>query len=115
MHFHKSWPGASCCQIDPAETVISGVIYYKVTSIFDVKDQRIKSGMTVNLDIKTDKREDVLYLPYFVIMEQDGEKYVEVLEDNILKKKIIKLGLEGENNIEIISGLEQGEKVIFER
>jgi len=43
-------------KINPAETVVSGVIYYQITSIFDAEDERIKSGMTVNLDIETDKR-----------------------------------------------------------
>ncbi|MBL7053723.1 HlyD family efflux transporter periplasmic adaptor subunit [Patescibacteria group bacterium] len=102
-------------KIDPAETVISGVIYYKVTSVFDVKDLRIKSGMTVNLDIKTEDKQDALFLPYFVILEDNGEKYVEVLENNILKKKIIETGLEGENNIEIVSGLEYKDKIVFEK
>jgi len=54
-------------KIDPAETIVSGVVYYKVTSVFDVEDVKIKSGMTANLDIQTDKKENVLYLPYYVV------------------------------------------------
>jgi RND family efflux transporter MFP subunit len=99
-------------EIDPAETIVSGVIYYKATSVFDVEDARIKSGMTVNLDIQTDKKEDVLYLPYYVVKERNGDRYVQVLENGKLKEKIIKTGLEGETMIEIIEGLAEGEKVV---
>ncbi len=106
----EKFPGR-IIKIDPAETVISGVIYYKVTSVFDVEDERIKSGMTVNLDIQTDKRENVLYLPYYLVKEKNGQKYVLVLEGKEIKEKIIKTGLEGETKVEIIEGLIEGNEV----
>ncbi|MFH1551908.1 MAG: efflux RND transporter periplasmic adaptor subunit [bacterium] len=102
-------------KINPAETVVSGVIYYKITSVFDTEDKRIKSGMTVNLDIQTDKKENVLYLPYYTIKEKDGQKYVQILEDEVLKEKIIKVGLQGETMVEIIEGLSEGDKVAVEK
>src|SRR3989344_2383078 len=37
--------------IDPAETIIEGVATYKTTLQFAGKDERIKSGMTANVDI----------------------------------------------------------------
>lgn len=101
-------------KIDPAETVVSGVIYYKVISIFEAEDKRIKPGMTVNLDIQTAQKENVLSLPYYLIKERDGQKYVLVLEDKEIKEKNIKTGLEGEAGVEIIEGLREGEKVVME-
>ncbi len=102
-------------KIDPAETIVSGVIYYKITSIFDGEDERIKPGMTVNLDIQTDKREDVLYLPYYLIKEKNGDKYVLILENDEIKEKVIETGIEGENSVEIIKGLSEGESVVIEK
>jgi len=102
-------------KIDPAETVISGIIYYKINSIFDLEDERIKSGMTVNLDIETGHRENVLYLPYYAVKEVNGHKYVMVIKDGNSEERTIKTGLEGENMIEIIEGLSEGERVIIER
>ncbi len=102
-------------EIEPAETVISGVIYYQVTSVFEVEDERIKPGMTVNMDILTDKKENVLYLPYYVIKQENGNKYVLVQEGEKKIKKEIKTGLEGETRVEIISGLKEGDKVLAER
>jgi len=100
--------------IDPAETIVSGVIYYKITCVFNTEDSRIKSGMTVNLEIETNKKENILYLPYYIIKENDGRKYVNVLEGQEIKEKTIKTGLEGETNVEIIEGLEEGENVVVE-
>ncbi len=102
-------------KINPAETVVSGVIYYQVASIFDAEDQRIKSGMTVNLDIETGRQENVMFLPYYAVKEIDGRKYVMVLENGAKKEKNVETGLEGENTIEIISGLTEQDKVVVER
>lgn len=101
--------------IDPAETVVSGVIYYKVTSVFDAEDSRIKSGMTVNMDIQTDKKANVLILPYYVVKGRNGEKYVQILDNGQAVERIVKTGLEGETMIEITDGLQAGEKVIVSK
>jgi len=101
-------------KIDPAETVVSGVIYYRINSVFDAEDERIKSGMTVNLDIETDKKENVLYLPYYLIKEKNNHRYVLVLSGKEVKERTIKTGLEGETAIEIIEGLEEGEEIVAE-
>ena len=101
-------------KIDPAETIVSGVIYYKINCVFDVEDDRIKSGMTVNLDIETDRKENTLYLPYYVIKEKNGQKYVNVLDGEEIKERVIKTGLEGEMSVEIIEGLEEGKNIVIE-
>lgn len=100
-------------KIDPAETVISGVIYYKITSAFDIKDERIKSGMTANLEIQTDRKENVLFLPYYAIYETNGRQYVKMLsDDGKIIEKDVRTGLEGEVSVEITEGLEVGQQVI---
>ena len=39
--------------IDPAETILQGVVDYKVKVSFNKPDTRLKSGLTANLDIQT--------------------------------------------------------------
>ena len=102
-------------KIDPAETIVSGVIYYKITSVFENEDSRIKSGMTVNMDIETARRENVLILPYYLIKEKDNRKYVLVKENNKITEKEIKTGLEGEVMVEIIDGLKEGDMAAVEK
>ena len=98
--------------IDPAETVIQGVIYYEIKAAFDLDDDRLKSGMTTNLDIITDKKENVLTIPARAIKYKDSIRYVEVLSNGAPKKVTIKTGLESDQYIEITEGLKEGDKII---
>jgi multidrug efflux pump subunit AcrA (membrane-fusion protein) len=107
----------SVVRVDPAATVIDGVPTYKVTLKFDTKDERVRSGMTANLDILTNKKADVLTLPSRVIVTKEDGKYVSYMnpadQSEILEKKII-TGLRGsDGNVEIVSGLNLGDKVII--
>lgn len=99
--------------VDPAETVIEGVSAYLTTLQFDKKDERIRSGMTANIDIMTDMRENVLSVSYRSLMTEGGT-FVEVLNDNNeLEKRAVETGMRSsDGRIEIISGLKEGEKVV---
>lgn len=57
-------------KIDPAATVIDGVPTYKVTFRFISMDQRIKSGMTANLNILTSEKPMFLLfrLAWFILI-----------------------------------------------
>jgi len=104
---------AHVTSIEPAETIIEGVSAYKSILQFDEKDERIKSGMTANIDILTDSREGVLAVPFRAIKTEDG-KYVEVLgEDGQTEDRLVEVGMRSsDGKIEIISGLKEGEMVI---
>lgn len=105
---------AEVVKIDPAETVIEGVSTYKTTFQFLQDDERIKSGMTANIDVLTDRRDNVIAVPYRSVITKDGEKLVKVLSgENVEERKVI-TGLRGsDGNIEIIEGIIEGEKVII--
>jgi len=99
--------------IDPAETIINDVVYYKVKLTFDEKDERVKSGMTANVDITTATVDDVLYIPLRAVIEKDGKKFVRYLDLSEVKEKEVTTGLRGDGGlIEIISGLNEGEEII---
>ncbi len=102
----------SVIYIDPAETVIQGVVYYEIKTAFDIEDPRLKSGMTANLEIITDKKEDVLIIPTRAIKYEDSLRYVEVLNNGEPKKVQIKTGLESDQFVEITDGLKEGDKII---
>lgn len=110
---------ATVVKIDPAETVIEGVSNYMVTFNFDEKDERVRSGMTANLDIMTDKRENVLIVPLRAIIAKNGNKIVRVLKGDPsigpveIEEREVKTGLRGSyGNVEILEGLSEGEKVV---
>lgn len=104
--------------IDPAETLISDVVYYKVEVILDDTDQEVKKGMSANLDILTNEKKNVIVVPVRAVLEnQDGSKYVRILKNNEVFIAIVTTGLRGdEGKIEILSGVLEGDQVItFEK
>lgn len=99
--------------IDPASTLIDGVVYYKVTISLNQKDDRIKSGMTADLTINTDSRTAVMAVPSRAVIYREDKKYVQVLVNDLLEEKEVTTGLKGDGGlIEIVSGLSEGEDVI---
>ncbi|OGZ08340.1 MAG: hypothetical protein A3D65_00430 [Candidatus Lloydbacteria bacterium RIFCSPHIGHO2_02_FULL_50_13] len=104
---------ASIVAINPAETILEGVSTYKVTLHFVEDDNRIRSGMTANIDIATDKRENVLAIPARSVTTRDGKKYIRVLSEGIAVERVVETGLRGSDGlVEILSGLSEGEQVI---
>jgi HlyD family secretion protein len=100
-------------EIEPAETLIEGVVYYRVTVVFDKVDERIKSGMSADLTIETNKKENVLFIPYRAIVFKDGKKIVRVSEGKDVREVEVEIGLRGsEGEVEIVSGLNEGDKVV---
>ncbi|MBU4360387.1 efflux RND transporter periplasmic adaptor subunit [Patescibacteria group bacterium] len=102
--------------IDPAETIIQDVVYYKVkiqlNNVLNDASYDIKPGMTANVIICTNKKENVLIVPPRGVKSNNGDKYVEILINGTLEEKIVTTGLRGDERIEIISGLSGGEEVI---
>lgn len=106
--------GAKIITIEPAETIIEGVATYKTILQFVKDDSRIKSGMTANIDIVTDQRENVIIIPQRYVITRNGDKIVRRLTGGIIEEVKIAIGLRGsDGNVEIISGLNEGDQVIF--
>lgn len=106
----------SVIRIDPAETVVDGVSTYKVTFSFISEDERIKSGMTANLDILTGQKDGVLSVPTRSVYTVDNKKVVRIIDPKNSKNTIekdVRTGLRGvDGYIEIVSGLVEGERVV---
>ncbi|MBU1036954.1 efflux RND transporter periplasmic adaptor subunit [Patescibacteria group bacterium] len=99
--------------IDPAETVINDVVYYKIKVTFDQKDEKVKSGMTANVTVSTASKEDILYIPLRAVIEPNGHSYVRVLINDQIQEKEVITGLRGDGGlVEVISGLNEEEEVI---
>lgn len=107
---------AEVFEIDPAATVIQDVVYYRVKLKMNRQDERLKAGMSCDIDIKTSEKENVLIIPLRAVKTEGGQKTVEILKDaktNAIEKINVQLGLEGdEGMVEVVSGLKGGEKVI---
>ncbi len=107
----------SVIRIEPAQTEVSGVIYYKTKITFaDTLGKDIRPGMTANIDITTEEIPDVLVVPQRAVLEKDGQKFVRVLIDTkrgTYREQVVTVGLRGDNGqIQILSGLSLGDEII---
>jgi len=109
--------------IEPAQTVIQDVVYYKVKIEFSeledilemlsARNLTIKSGMTANVIIMTEKLDKVVQVPARAVIEKDGQKIVRVLSAGEMIEKPVSVGLQGDEGfIEIKNGLLPGEEVV---
>lgn len=101
--------------IEPSSTNIQDVVYYKVRVSIENDDSRIRPGMTADVLITTEAKEDVLFLSSrAVLTRDDGTKYVRVLENGSMVEKDVVLGLRGDDGrVEIVSGLSEEEEVVL--
>lgn len=104
-------------RIDPAETEISGVIYYNADIAFDVTaEQQIRTGMTANITIFTDERLDTVIVPQRAILQDGDRTYVRILVDEKLgtyEERDVVTGLRGDDGqTQILSGVQEGEEIV---
>ncbi len=100
-------------EIEPAETVIQGVIYYQTTVVFGSDDERIKSGMTADLEILVAEALDTISVTPGAIQYEDDTPFVYVLENGEKVRRDITLGLEGNDAVQILSGVESGDRIVL--
>ena len=86
----------------------------EITISLKTEDSRIRSGYEVSCEIITDSVTDTLIVPYdAVLTATDGSSYVYLLKDNKITKTKVTLGLEGDYNVEILSGLKDGDELVL--
>jgi len=112
-----AFPGATFAgkvfYIDPAQTILSGVVDYLVKASFITADPRMKSGLTADVSIQTQTDNNVLILPQYAILQNDQGNFVEVLKNGAVAQIPITLGItDGQGNIEVASGVTAGEQVV---
>ncbi len=105
---------AAVSHIDPAETMREGVATYNVTFAFDNIDPRVKPGMTGDIQIIGERRENVLFIPERALLRTENGYEVRVREDDgTLRVSPVTIGLRGSDGaVEITEGIEENETVV---
>lgn len=70
-------------------------------------DEKLRPGMSVIMDIITDKRDNVLTLRH-EFLYRDGNRYYVITENG--ERKDVKVGMQNEEASEITDGISEGEK-----
>lgn len=89
------------------------VIYYTVYIDVSNEHKKLLPTMTARVNILIDEKDNVFYVPLTAIKDQDGKKYVQEVMDNNQQRDIeVKVGLLGDDRVEIMGeGLTVGMKL----
>lgn len=100
-------------EMDTVGVVSQGVVSYKAKILLDVIDERVKPGMSATVEIITDTKENTLFIPRTALKSLNGKYFVRILKDDgTIEQREIKTGLLTDSNVEVVQGLNEGEKII---
>jgi HlyD family secretion protein len=102
----------------PMQGASSGIVAYEVTINLDSDDPRLRTGMTSDATIETERMEGVLVVPNRAVsVDRSGGEpvaYVEkVGEDGNPARTEVELGLRNETLSQVLSGLEVGDQIVI--
>ena len=108
-------------QVRISPTTVSNVVTYVVIVDVNNEDLKLIPGMTANVSIITDKKDDVLCVPNVALKftpETTGQKYqtqgIWILDKNKPKRIDIKQGASDDSRFEVISSeIQEGSEVLL--
>ena len=99
--------------IDTSGQVSSGVVTYPTVIRLDTESNSILPNMTAAANIITDSKDDALYVPASAVQKQtDGTSYVRVMKNNKPVETTVETSLSSSSQVEIVSGLSEGDTVV---
>lgn len=102
--------------IDRAETIKDGVPTYKIKLEIEDDSKDIKTGMTANVVVTTEKKYDVISVPQGILKNRDGKKFIDVKDgDDIVEREVVLGNYSSSGQVEVISGLHEGDLVIISK
>lgn len=101
---------AEIARVSPVVDPDSGT--FKITVEVSDETRRLKPGMFARIDIISDMHANALQIPRAAIVDEAGESGVFVVKDDVAEKREISTGFAANGNIEILTGLSDGEQVI---
>lgn len=104
---------AKIVSIEPGPTTIQDVVYYKVKVALVAKNDSLKPGMTADVKIEAESKDNILVIPERAITSLDGKKGVMIpdAKNNPVSHEI-RTGVRGDEGlIEVIEGLKDGDKI----
>lgn len=96
-------------RLSPIVDQSSGTV--KVTVAMEPK-QGFRPGAFVRVEIRTDTKSDAIVIPKRALIEEDGQNYVYVAQNDTAKRMKVELGYQREGMVEIRNGVTPGQSVV---
>ncbi|MBC7229824.1 MAG: efflux RND transporter periplasmic adaptor subunit [Actinobacteria bacterium] len=97
-----------------SKTGSSGSTVFPVVVEMDRTDIPLRLGYNATVDIKVLSKKDIISVPVTAVMDEDGARYVYVVVDGKAARREIEVGVRSEEWVEVLSGLDPGERVVVE-
>lgn len=103
-------------EIENNGTSAAGIIYYKVKCV--IEDMTgLKNNMSVDAEIITLSKPDVVYVPTGTIIQRNGEYFLYIADEynGQIKPQEVKItiGISNDNDTEVLSGVSEGQEIII--
>jgi macrolide-specific efflux system membrane fusion protein len=97
-------------------TIVNNVIIYYVDMLPEQVPAVFRSGMSANIDIIEQNKENILLIPLEAVKQDEEGSFVllSTSSDNKPVKRRVQLGISDDKNVEVIAGLGPEEKIIIE-
>ena len=95
--------------------VESEAISYEAIIKINKQGEKLYSGMTAKVEIAVAKKENVLNVPILAVRDGEnvGDKFVLLKKGENEEERVpVEVGLSDNNNVEIVSGLTEGDEVL---
>lgn len=108
----NSWDTSSSTSSSSSSSSSASVIYYYVTLDVDDPGDLLRLGMTARVEITTAEKENALCIPISALKTNDKGSYVLRVDANGQTEQCnVTTGLYSGEDVEILSGLNEGDKV----
>ncbi len=87
---------------------------FRLELAIDNSDGEVLPGMFLRADVVKKTVPDAIVIPFYSVISRNNEQYVYVEEDAIVHKKKVRLGIMEKWSVEVIEGLQGGERLVVE-
>ena len=85
---------------------------FRVEVLLDNDERKLRPGMFARGDIVVESKEDVVVIPKHLVQIRNNRPVVFIVERQKAIEKEVKTGIEDKENVEIIKGLEPGDRIV---
>jgi len=94
-------------EIDPATQLVH--IWVEIKSVTNL----LQPGMFAEIKILVKTDSNIVSLPRSAVLKDDNGTYVFIIKNKLAKKNYVKIGIENSNYVEILSGIEKSDIVVY--
>ena len=88
---------------------------FPLTVVFAAGDASVRLGMTGRIDVPIIRKSDVIMIPIQAVHTDSSGSYVNVSLDGRNERRMVSLGLATASDVEVVSGVAEGEKLLVLR